>query len=133
VRGSDRASVINIQRKMRKRTFRFRAWDGSRMLYQELDKFSLNHDGNFQKGMEDTRDYHLMQFTGFKDNAGVAIYEYDVVEFYYKGQDVRCVVIWSEADGMFCLQWKDGYINRYMLNPDKYKVVGNVYELTFYD
>jgi YopX protein len=117
------------------RTLRFRAWDGNKMLYQDKDKFVVNHDGKYQKQTESTfdiHDYPLMQFTGFTDREGTPIYEHDVVEFYYKGQDVRCAVIWSEADGMFCLQWRDGYINKYMLNPEKYKVVGNTYELRSY-
>jgi hypothetical protein len=112
------------------RLLKFRAWDGQEMLYQEHDKFVINHEGKYQKESV-ICDYIILQFTGFYDRAGAPIYEYDVVEFYYKGQDARCAVIWSEPDGMFCLQWKDGYVNKYMMNADKYKVVGHVYELKF--
>ncbi|MEO7992671.1 MAG: YopX family protein [Chryseolinea sp.] len=68
-----------------------------------------------------------MLWTGLKDKLGQDIWEGDVVEFYYKGNNVRCEIVFTE--GSFSLRWKDGYINKYQLNASNYIVVGNVYEM----
>jgi hypothetical protein len=66
------------------------------------------------------------QYTCFKDSEGSRIFEKDLVQFYYKGDKKVCEIIFDDKEGMFCLKWPDGYINHWKLNPDSYKVIGNI-------
>jgi hypothetical protein len=68
-----------------------------------------------------------MLWTGLKDKMNMDIWEGDIVECYYKGKNERSEIVFT--DGLFCLKWKDGYINKYQLNPSNYKIVGNIYEM----
>lgn len=63
------------------------------------------------------------QFTGMFDRNGAPIREGDSVEFYYNGENVICKVIYAPEWAMFCLQWPDGYKNKFPMNPEKYRVV----------
>jgi hypothetical protein len=63
------------------------------------------------------------QFTGLTDMNGTAIREGDFVQFYHKGEMVICQVVYAPEWAMFCLQWPDGYKNKYPMNPEKYVVV----------
>ncbi len=63
------------------------------------------------------------QFIGMYDMYGNAIHEGDVVQFYYKGETATCKIVYAPEWAMFCLQWSDGYKNKFPLNPEKYKVV----------
>lgn len=63
------------------------------------------------------------QFIGMFDMNGKPIHEGSSIQLYHKGQFVICKVIYVSDWAMFCLQWPDGYINKFPLNPDKYQVV----------
>jgi hypothetical protein len=63
------------------------------------------------------------QFIGMVDTDGKPIYEGDSVRFYYNGDFVTCKVIYVPDWAMFCLQWPDGYKNKFPMNPENYQVV----------
>ena len=63
------------------------------------------------------------QFIGMFDKNGKPIHEGDAVEFYYKGEMVTCKVVYVAEWAMFCLQWSDGYKNKFPMNPEKYQVI----------
>ena len=63
------------------------------------------------------------QFIGMYDMNENPIHEGDSVEFYYKGEMVTCKVVYVAEWAMFCLQWPDGYKNKFPMNPEKYQVV----------
>jgi len=63
------------------------------------------------------------QFIGMVDMNGKPIHEGDSVQFYYKGEIVTCKIIYVPDWAMFCLQWSDGYKNKFPMNPEKYQVV----------
>jgi hypothetical protein len=63
------------------------------------------------------------QFVGMFDTNGKPIHEGDSVEFYYKGETVICKVVYVAEWALFCLQWPDGYKNKFPMNPEKYKVI----------
>lgn len=63
------------------------------------------------------------QFIGMLDKNGVPIHEGDSVRFYHRGDTVVCKVIYIPEWAMFCLQWPDGYINKFPMNPEKYEVL----------
>ena len=63
------------------------------------------------------------EFTGMFDMDGKPIHEGDSVQFYYRGEFVICKIIYVSDWAMFCLQWADGYKNKYPMDPEKYQVV----------
>ena len=63
------------------------------------------------------------QFIGMYDMNGTPIHEGDSVRFYYKGEYVTCKVVYVAEWGLFCLEWPDGYKNKYPMMPERYEVV----------
>lgn len=63
------------------------------------------------------------QFIGMTDMNGKPIHEGDSVKLYHKGEFVICKIIYVAEWPMFCLQWPDGYKNKFPMNPEKYEVV----------
>lgn len=63
------------------------------------------------------------EFVGMHDREGNPIREGDLVELYHRGLMVICRVVYVPEWAMFCLQWPDGYRNKFPMNPEKYKVL----------
>ncbi len=55
------------------------------------------------------------------DKNGSPLHEGDAVKLYHKGEWVICKIIYAPELAMFCLQWPDGYVNKYPLNPERYE------------
>ena len=72
---------------------------------------------------EDVKNLFQGQFIGMFDKDGEPMHEGDSVQFYYKGELVTCRIVYVSEWGMFCLQWPDGYKNKFPMNPEKYHVV----------
>jgi hypothetical protein len=70
-----------------------------------------------------TADLFKGEFIGMYDKNSKPIHEGDTVQFYYKGELVTCKVVYVPEWAMFCLQWKDGYKNKFPMNPERYEVV----------
>jgi hypothetical protein len=63
------------------------------------------------------------EFIGMFDKNGKPIHEGDSVQFYHQGEFVVCKVIYVPDWAMFCLQWPDGYRNKFPMNPERYEIV----------
>jgi uncharacterized phage protein (TIGR01671 family) len=108
----------------RKRHLKFRAWDPAKRIM--ISGLSLFHQNNNQ--LYETNGLVITQSTGLFDKNGTEIFEGDLVRFAYKTEKVVCKIIWQNENAMFCLQWKNGYVNHWHLNPENYEVIGNVFE-----
>ncbi len=64
------------------------------------------------------------QFISMVDMNGKPIHEGYSVRLYHRGEFVICKIVYAPEWAMFCLQWPDGYKNKFPLNPEKYQVVG---------
>lgn len=62
-------------------------------------------------------------YFGMKDKNGTDLHEGDQVQLYYKGNLVKCKIVYEPDWGLFCLQWPDGYKNKYPLNPERYEKI----------
>lgn len=114
---------------MSSREIKFRAWDGNKMIFHEGGKSVGNPHIDFNGriySIGESKHWSLMQCSGLKDKNGKEIFESDIVKLYYKGIYRFCEIVF--VDGMFCLKWDDGYVNKYQLYPQSLEVVGNIYE-----
>jgi len=72
---------------------------------------------------QDLSEFFKGEFIGMFDMNGKPIHEGDSVQLYYKGEFVICKIIYVPDWAMFCLQWQDGYKNKFPMDPEKYQVV----------
>lgn len=106
------------------REIKFRAWNGSKMVDCGIlpnlmtDGFRAAFDGY---GSIYTRDYPVMQFTGWIDAEGEPIYEGDILEcdehFLYE-------ISWSEKHACWYASDCGGLDDL----PSNVKVIGNIYQ-----
>lgn len=69
------------------------------------------------------KDLFAGDFIGMYDKNNRPIHEGCRVRLYYKGEYITCKVIYVPEWAMFCLQWPDGYKNKFPMSPEKYEVV----------
>lgn len=63
------------------------------------------------------------EFIGMYDKNNDPIHEGHQVKLYYKGEVVTCKIVYVSDWAMFCLEWPDGYRNKFPMNPEKYEIV----------
>jgi len=63
------------------------------------------------------------QYIGIDDKNGFPIHNGDEIILYYKGDFVKCCIVYVPEWGMFAVKWSDGYINKWPINNEKSEVV----------
>ncbi len=69
----------------------------------------------------DDKNLFKEEFIGMFDKNGSPLHEGDRVKLYYRGEMVICTIVYVPDWAMFCLQWPDGYKNKWPMNPEKYE------------
>lgn len=142
------------------REYKFRAWDKCNesmiesrnilkicmsRLNQEpyiivyLKKWMHEHREIKESDKSYTNEFELMQYTGFKDDNGVEIYEGDIVRthfsFNHNVEQEPFIITWNKDKAMFegvkPEKIKDDYLRRFSFFPEQefiYEIVGNIYE-----
>lgn len=77
----------------------------------------------FEKWEFNPKASELMQYTGLKDKNGTEIYEGDIVQTGWQGNEKGVVVFESST---YCVDSGNGYM--YFNHPESYEVIGNIYE-----
>lgn len=122
-----------------KREIKFRVWNGFEMTHDVIigifGAFYVNPSNNgldpndsasltpFNTKYPDT--FPVMQYTGLRDKKGVEIYEGDILEGHSDGNGL---VVWSDYDGGYDYQFKDGEIVGIWEVRKHCIVIGNIHQ-----
>lgn len=122
------------------RELKFRVWDKD---LKKMRYLNTNHDficfdscgnayyENMQTGLGEWFS-DLMQYTGLKDKNGVEIYEGDIVEYIYIGEDgekkeyIPKRGVMNFKNNGWCINSK--FLDGFTMNMFTFEVVGNTYE-----
>jgi len=130
------------------REIKFRAWnDVAKVMYESnIPGLLLHFDGELNgldengmlEGTDNTRQHHLMQYTGLKDKNGKEIYEGDIVEY----NDFNSLRTGGHAEdkiivgkvvfscGMWMVEENNCGHDLYegLVNDEELEIIGNIYE-----
>ena len=115
----------------------FKIWDKRQKKFIVLQEFCFEKNRLTLVGERDEKspttpylhyidDVEVMPYTGFRDDYGTKIYEYDVIAF--KSLDGRCGVGYIEWDykmAMFLIISRDKFFLNYLINIE---ILGNIKE-----
>jgi hypothetical protein len=101
------------------REIKFRAWDGSQMIYPSTNLLSGLRSCDILQRFE-----NVMQYTGLKDNNGVEIYEGDLVQ--HIDWDYPFEIIFNNKKARFVCKMKTALTKS--IDNEYLGVVGNIYE-----
>lgn len=76
--------------------------------------------------IKDLNKFVIIKSTNLFDKNNTEIFYGDIVKF-RTSNIVRTAMIEFDG-GMYCLKYRDGYINHYPLNPERYEIIGNIYQ-----
>lgn len=131
------------------REIKFRAWNGYRIIQDEIhriefytnsswsiigkEKFNgvdnLKRDYKIAKSYDCDNKSVLMQYTGLKDKNGAEIYELDIVKGSAYGKEIYTgVVEFYNASFVMRIDGNKGYYRLNKMTFQELEVIGNIYE-----
>ena len=117
------------------REIKFRGYNGLEWLYTEMIRY-VSEDDSWQMMNHETDEWDYVsfigQYTGLKDKNNTPIYEGDIVEYNYIGEDEETarhypkkgVINFKDNGWHINNKWLDGYTMRMF----KFEVIGNIYD-----